>query len=406
MLKINIWLTKPSNLKTWLALALVYVCFFIVWIFLSSKLYNGPLGSFPNRLDVTLDLWLRRPISEHWFMFFLNRNDIEAGIPYSNIPYFYSFFYVSYHSIISAITFGRWPYATTYLMTMFALLVSSWYLLRPVIAEFSLARCFLVLALASGMLVTSPYVTGYLLQFNHDNAFPFNAIAATVLAFAIWRDEGRLTPVVWVSLIYCSISGLLGLVTLGCCFVARNKLNLTRVSWCFLFAVNIVGLLLPMFVAQLFFDQTSASGLLFRTGLDGATDYFTSHWQAFANPIQHRSIERMLGLKLFVLGTLMAIGWWRFQLKFVNETAALGVALLVYASHWIVFPQSISIHPYLYDILFLVPIDIFTVIVMAGVVGRLRDVTGDIVAMLVLAAFVLLFHSNFLQLAQGRFIGG
>lgn len=401
----TIWLNKPSTTSTWLGLILIYAAFFIFWIVLSKKIYHSDINSFPVRLDTTLSAWQRGMPWQHWFMFFLKPEDVVAGIPYSNMPYFFTFFYAIYHVVINFLTLGRWPYATTYLMTMCALLVASWYILRPMITDFSFRSCVLVLGLASGILVTSPYVSGYLLQFNHDTLFAFNAIAATVLAFAIWRDDGRMGTVVWLSLAYCCISGLLGLVTLGCCFIARRRLSLSNVSWVCLFSFNIFNLLFPMLVSQLVFHQTSASNLLFRTGLDGATDYFTGHWQAFVDPIEPRSIRRALAIKLLVLCALLAIAWWRFRLTFLRETTSLGVALLVYVSHWIIFPQAISIHPYLYDMLFLVPLDIFTAVVMVRVVGRLSNVTNDMVAVIALALIGLLLHDNLLLLAQGKFIG-
>ena len=401
----SLWSSQPSGRWTWLSLALCYAVFFILWGALSKSLYNGSIESFPTRLDVTLSLWLHEPPGEHWFMFFLSQEHAINRVPYANMPYLYSFFYAAYHLVINLLTFNRWPFATTYILTMGAMFASSWYILRPIIAQFSVRSCFLVLGLAAGTIVTSPYVTGYLLQFNHDTSFAFNAIAATVLAVAIWRDDGRKGAAVWVALIYCCISGWLGLVTIGVCFVARRRLHLGGVFWGALFAVNILNTLFPHLVAQLVFGETSASGLLFRTGFDGATDYFTDHWQALLAPYRPRSLERELSIKFLVLCVLSATALWRFRVNLSRETTAIGVALLTYLSHWIAFPQSISIHPYLYDMLFLIPLDIGLVIVMANVLGRLRNVTADMNSVVVFAVVSLLLHSNLLLLAQGRGIG-
>lgn len=402
--KIAIINSKPSTRHHWFALLIIYIIAFIGWIVLSKEIHSVNILSLTTRIDATISAWATKPFFDHWFMFFLTEEDANDGIPYSNMPYFYAIFYAAYHCAIDFVTLGKVSYASTYILTMTALLASSWYVLQPALEETSLARGALLLVLTSGMLVTSPYVVGYLLQFNHDTSFPLNAIAATILAFAVWRDSQRRNVVVWLALVYCSISGLLGLVTLACCYVGRERLKLTNTVWLALFAFNVAGLLLPMFVAKLVFDQTSASSLMFRTGLDGSTQYFTSHWQAFVDPVRPRSLSRALGVKFFSLGLLFLIARMRFGLTFIPEIKAFGVALLVYVSHLVMFPQSISIHPYLYDMLFLIPLDLLSVVVVGAVIGRFREISNDMGAVVAIAAVIFVLHSNLLQLAQGRFI--
>lgn len=401
-----LWEQPASGRLPTYSLAAFYVALFVFWIAISQAIYNGPVGAQTGRLDTTLGLWFSAPVSKHWFLFFLTPEDASNGVPYTNMPYLFTFFYATYHLLVNALTFGRWPFATTYLMTMMALCAGSWFVMRPALESSSVGKNLIILPLAAGMLVSSPFVTTFLLQANHDTSFPFNAIASTILAFAAWYPIKRTSPIVWIALVYCSFSGLLGLVTLACCFMARRSMSVSNNSFAVLLGLGVLNLLLPMVLAQLAFGQTSASGLFFRMGLDGSTQYFTSHWQAIFDPYLHmRSIDRELSVKFLVCITLLSTGWLIFRANYVRELTAVSVALIPYLSHWVVFPQSLSIHPYLYDMLFLIPFDIGLVVLAAGVLSRFKSFSDELPVAVVLGAVALLIHDNLLLLAQGNLLG-
>lgn len=399
--------TVPAGRLNWVLLAAFHISLFVFWVAVSQTFYGGSLNSQPVRLDATLGLWTHEPIWRHWFLFFLTSDDAANGVPYANMPYMLSLFYAGYHVVLNALTFGRWPAATTYLMTMISLCWASWFMLRPMLTSARLGNILITLVGSSSVLVTSPYVTGYLLQQNHDTSFPFSAIAATVLAIQFWRNRDAPGPIIWVALAFCTMSGLMGLVTLGLCFVGRRNVPIATWGWLVLFGLNIFNTLVPFLITAAFFEHTSASGFLFRTGLDGSTTYFQGHWQAAFDPFSHmRSIERALSIKLAVLAIIMAVAWLRFRVAFFDEAKILGIALLPYVSHWIVFPQSISIHPYLYDLMFLIPVDMVIVLITAKLVTKFQTVTTDMGFVVLFGAITLLLHDNLLMLAQGIFAAG
>jgi hypothetical protein len=276
--------------------------------------------------------------------------------------------------------------------------------LRPIIDRARFWQALLVLPLCAGILVTSPHLTTFLWA-NHDTFLAFAAIAATVLAYAIWRQPVSLGPLVWVALGYSTMSHLLGIVTLACCFIARRRLPLKTRTWLILFGFAVFNMVFPFIVAKLVFGQTSASTFLFRSGLDGSTQYFSSHWQAIFEPVAHRSFERELSMKLFVCLVLVAIGWRFARDAYPSLATATAVSLIPYASHWAVFPQAVSIHPYLYDLLFLVPFDIGLAALAAIVLVRFREPTHDLLAAIAAGAAILLIHDNLLLLAQKKLLG-
>lgn len=406
MSALSLLYNRPTGRLAWCGLSAYYLFLFVFWIAVSQSFYHGPLQSLPVRLDATLAAWAGSPVSQHWFMFFLSPEDVAKGVPYANMPYLFTFFYAGYHVSINALTLGRWPFATTYFMTMVALAAGSWFAIRPMLAAASLGSAIASLIAVSGILVSSPYVTGFLLQANHDTIFAFNAIAATVLALSVWRDDGREGFGLWLAVLYCAISGLPGLITLSVCFLGRDRLTLSAFAWTALFGLSVANLVLPHIVATIVFQQTSASGLLFRTGLDGSTEYFTGHWQAFLSPYADlRSLERELSIKLVVAATLIAVAWLHFRLDLRREFVALGASLIPYTAHWIIFPQAVSIHPYLYDLLFLIPFDLMLSVIAVGLLVRFSNITKGLVPAVTVAAIVLLIHDNLLLLAQGKFIG-
>jgi hypothetical protein len=110
-------------------------------------------------------------------------------------------------------------------------------------------------------------------------------------------------------------------------------------------------------------------------------------------------------MKLFVCLALVVIGWRYARDAYPGLASAIAVSLIPYASHWVVFPQAVSIHPYLYDLLFLVPFDIGLAALGAIVLVRFREPTHDLLAAVAAGVAILLIHDNLLLLAQNKLLG-
>jgi hypothetical protein len=144
-----------------------------------------------------------------------------------------------------------------------------------------------------------------------------------------------------------------------------------------------------------------ASPFIFRSGLDGDVRYFTSISQAFAAPCCGPG-GRPLANLLFPAFVPLAVCWLAMAWSNRSLAARLGARAIFLAAPYVfslvVFPQSVSIHPYLYDHLILGP-----AIVLGGwcllsePIQRYVRGPGLLVFLLAVAGLLM---SNLITLAQ------
>src|SRR5262249_10504129 len=179
-------------------------------------------------------------------------------------------------------------------------------------------------------------------------------------------------------------------------------------------ACSVLGLgllLLPRALAAWRGYRTYGSSLIFRSGLDGDTSYFTSILQAFARPCPVNCCggRDMLDL-VFPAFVPLAFG---LTLGLAGPAAARhrlveGLVFLAapYGFSLVLFPQAVSIHPYLYDHLLIVPAAIvggFSLLLPA-----VRDRLRGPAFLAYLVVMIGLVMSNLIRLAQelARLPGG
>jgi hypothetical protein len=147
-----------------------------------------------------------------------------------------------------------------------------------------------------------------------------------------------------------------------------------------------------------------ASSFLFRSGLDGDTRYFSNMVQSILAPCPTaccwgRTTTDLI-FPAFIPLALVAMFAWRAQ---VVKSVPLGHLFLFLCTPYflslILFPQSISIHPYMYDHLLLLPV------VVTASVGMLTPafeawLTGTrLLGFLLITSGVLM--TNLIDIAQG-----
>lgn len=397
----------PNQVLNWLyerRRPFLYSLAFASWALVSLRLYPLAFTSAPTRMNATLMAWTELSFSRHWLLFYLSDKDVAAGVPYSNMPVFQGWLYAIYHLTFNFLTAGRWPNGTTYIAATIALGWASWDVIRRHVERLQPLSAFIAIWVAAGVTATSSYVVGYLSTTNHDTVFPFVAAASTVLAFRIIRADQTHPVTLWLALAISASTGLLGLTILVLCFYEREKLGVSSRWWLALFLICIIGVLYPMIIAKLVFKQSSASGILFRTGLDGSTQYFKTHLQAFFDPLFHyRKVADLLGMKLFTIACLLTFSYIAFRRTYLCALYALLLASMPYFSHLVAFPQSVSIHPYLYDLLIVIPTDILIALLFCATIGSLQTVRKGAPVLILLASSTLLIHSNLLRIAQANF---
>jgi hypothetical protein len=378
---------------------------------------NGPVGCQADPLATTFATWETRPARDHLFVAWRSPQSFDAGRPYAHQvqPYL-----LSMYGWTAAVRFvaGVPLYVatnTTPFLSLFVLLAA---------ATTLLARSGLLVAhpgpvasatlfLAYGFLITTWRFWEDSLRYSSDHpllaavlVFVFAFLLAPVrpaLAMASAAAFAALSPIftpMLVAAVLCAFGESAGVPR---DVLARNR-TVLRLS-CVALAVAVVSYTTPWVLIRWRGYSPQASSFLFRSGLDGDTRYFTSIIQAIVAPCSAaccggRPIADLLFpafLPLAVFGLLWAMSDRRgFRLSVGRQLMFLCTPYLVSA---VLFPQSVSIHPYLSDHLLLIPI------VLTGVMSALTEPVQSRLNGVGLLAFLIfmagLVMSNLTSLAQG-----
>jgi hypothetical protein len=165
---------------------------------------------------------------------------------------------------------------------------------------------------------------------------------------------------------------------------------------------GLVAWLLPRTLITLKGYQPTASTLLFRSGLDGDTKYFSNIAQAFWAPCpadccyQRPAAARFLPAILPL--TVFGPSAWRDRRSPLEIGKLLLFLCTPYLISLIAFPQSVSIHPYLYDHLLLVPFVVVGAAAMLDGLLRARLTGAAVLSFLLFMAAAIM--SNLIALAQ------
>jgi hypothetical protein len=140
------------------------------------------------------------------------------------------------------------------------------------------------------------------------------------------------------------------------------------------------------------------SGLLFRTGLDGSTQYVQGHWDLVTRRWPTPDWPINFWKWLFCAGvaaTLAAYGFYlRGQATLRSSIFVLSVAFGLYIPLAFAFLQSVAIHPYGYDIYLLLPL----VIALFGVAPATLEQRSHNIGVFVYATILVAWCFTFVQL--------
>jgi hypothetical protein len=369
-------------------------------------------------LTEMFSIWRTEPLSEHLFLGWRTAASYASRTPYANHVQPYLLTMYAWVSGVRAASGAPWFVAanTTTVLYMGMVLAS----LFALLARMRLLRhCrgltgLLVIFTAVGFVVTTWRFWQDLLRFNTDNPYPLLA-AVFVLVYALLQRPARPAPCVAAAVAFVALSPIhLPMLVLAvvCLFgtpaasvreiVQRNRLVISIIVW-----ATVVGgaaMALPrMLIAWKGYSSTS-SEFMFRSGLDGDTTYFSSIFQAAwsacplnccgsPRPASHVLLPAFLPLVVFGAAAMV-----RGEARQLQLGRLLMFLLTPYLMSVIFFPQSVSIHPYLYDHLLLIPIVVTgaTMMFAEGVRARLRGPL--LLAFILFMAGVLM--SNLIAVAQ------
>src|SRR5436190_7233649 len=216
---------------------------------------------------------------------------------------------------------------------------------------------WLLVFVSLGITITDPlpWVSSY--NANRDNPFILGAGLFCYLSTWVFYDEVPKVEllVVGIFLALWSPMFILAWILAGLFFHASLLLELKWIMQVVgVSALAAIGVLLPVLVVRWAGLVPSGSGLLFRSGLDGSQEYMTSIFQAVFSPWAPRPWPTG---SYFLLASGAAI-FFHYFFKSRSRYRPLRQALFLlipYSTYAILLPQLTSIHPYLTDLLLLVP---------------------------------------------------
>lgn len=300
--------------------------------------------------DFTFPVWDSKSVKEHGFLVFLeNEKSYENRYAYGSHGYGFLFFeYLLYR--IEKFTF----FIPMRISIVIISLCISLYMITNIIFEnlndFNYKSFFVLSSFLAGF--TSSIDLWWTSLFNVDNSFIiFTPVFGSILFFLL-KDKK-------VAYVFCYIMPLISSVTAflsSLVLFFRNPFCKNKISNLFIFSLCLSSLLfygVPLLVIDKLGFKSAASSFLFRSGFDGDRTYFTNHLQAVFWPIFERPYS--LATIFIVAYPLMCLG---IEI-YINKTKNLKkfqipfIILGLYCLNVLFFPQAISIHPYLFDYIFI-----------------------------------------------------
>lgn len=378
----------------------------------------GRTGCQYDPLATTFATWETIPASRHLFLAWRTPRSFGLGQPYAHHSHPYL---VAMYGWTAAVRLaGRVPLYvatnTTPLLSILILLAAGTTLLARagLLKERPGPVVLATLFLGYGFLITTWRLWDDFYRYTSDN--PYSLLAAVfVFVFAYLLAPMRPALATLSAMVFVAISPIytpMLVVTVLCAFgergatlddvLTRNRTLIRLVGVALI--VGVVIYATPWLLIGWKGYSPQSSSFVFRSGLDGDTRYFTGLLQAIVAPCAARCCggrtisELMLPafLPLGVFGLWATLGRRELGLSFGRQLMFLCAPYLISV---VLFPQSVSIHPYLYDHFLLIPIVLTGLMaaLTAPVQNGLRGV-GLLACLLFAAALIM---SNLISIAQG-----
>lgn len=365
-LKNNSWFATSLILTILLGMTLVFGLGFMKIIQAVSPLQE-------RLRDVTFPIWDHYPFYQHGFLVFMTPDDLEKGVAYSNHSVGYLLFMYLFYKIELAVP--QLPMrAVTAGLEMLACVAAVLYVgLAGQHARIRLQHGALVL-LGVMFFLTMPTFWISAGKFNVDNPAHFQFPLLLLVAYRIAR--GDLAGFgFWVPLGALCITVPTSAVLLGAFLLVSSAGRAAFDKKLFKLAILVMVAsaaiyLQPAMISKLLSFKSVNSSWLFRSGLDGDTTYFSNVLNSVASPFFHRPFY-LLAIPVSLL--LAQLGMIRSQeQKNINQVWAMpgignpglffGALFSQYLLFTLLWPQAVSIHPYIFDFLLIAPVSLWIVL--------------------------------------------
>lgn len=364
-IKLNPWFFAGFVLVVLTSLLLVHV--FGFWGM------HKTITIMPERLrDMTFPVWDKFSFLRHGFLVFLTKNDFYEGVAYSNNSTAYLLFMYPFYKIEMLMHQLPMRVVVAYIEMIFYVTVIGFILFSNLKQRLKFDQAILIL-LAVMFLVTMPDFWISAGKFNVDNPFRLQFPLLLLIAFLLSRGEFSGIRL-WIPLgIFCILAPI-SAALLGFFLAVSSIKNavfckkLIKLSLAIIF-ISVTVYLQPVLTSKILGFSSSNSSWIFRAGLDGDVSSFNNAFNSVLQPFYPRPMYLIL-VPLSLLLLQLALIKLRYKASNDIDLTLLsgfdlklfyGILFSQYLITLLLWPQAVSIHPYLYDFMLVGPI--YTLIV-------------------------------------------
>ncbi len=335
-----------------------------VWlaVLLKLGLWHSTVTPADGHLSYTFDGWAENPVSRHLFLLQSGPDDFARGRVYVSGTYpfvFFSFLFLApFHFLLGLpynVAHNFLPYFYVFCLTLLIILTTRRQLLA--ISEKRRFLLWFLIFISIGITITDPLP--WTSSFNAARDNPHILAAGAFCYLSTWVFYGKIpkTPLLVVGIFLALFTSMYvpAWILAGLFFhrtlALERKWILQVLAVCALALVNVA---LPGLVCRLAGVETTGSSFLFRSGLDGSTQYMTSIFQAVFSPDDPRHWPTASYVLLTVLLALCFHYFFKDRKQYRPLQQALFL-LIPYSTVAIFLPQLTSIHPYTTDLFIFIP---------------------------------------------------
>ena len=403
--------------RTWAFLLYILVPAF--WLVLISDLYLSKWTDVLLRQGIDFRLssnvfwvWENLPVSQHHWLPFLDKNDLTKS--YSSGGMFAYLFLYAVAKGMAWMTNTGLEKAQFMLAYLYAFCQASvvGLSLQKLTATDRLDRRqrFSYFYLVSFFcLLPGTWITTY--YFNPDNFFPIVGMYVFYWAVCLYKEaylqRGWFGALLLLSVVTPLFAILLGALTFAYIYFSENissrtaKIVYVRVT--IVVVISVACYLAAKLVIKYYDLQDTGSSLSYRSGLDGNTAYFKNLIDSVIVPVNLQSLSFRMNSEFVTMVVVLFVAYLcAREIKDEPWHRLFLISIAFYLFQLVLFPQSVKVHPYLYDVSLTIPVlgTCFYIFLRPAFVTTL-SASGFLFYNILMLALVL---SNLLMLAKATIV--
>ncbi len=335
----------------------------ILWLIvvMSLGVYESSITAKNGVLPFTFNWWESTSIKNHFFLGNYLKNETANGTVYTT--YTYPFYFINYiilaplHHVLD-ISYEKAQNILPYINV----LLFSFVIYRVKLKELKLliqsgnSYFLTIIFLIIGLLITNSLPWSSMLRNNLENFHMVISILFCLLSLTCvnnYKTEKKDKLFLIIGLMISFITPIYFPAWILCYIYVQNELKIRKKMLGIISMIiisNIVNYILPLIAANSLNLRSSASGFLYRSGLDGSSAYFDSILSVIYSP---KSSQQTLSTLILITSTVLLGKVLNDKSKlYFNQFIFLLIPLLTTI---IFFPQFSSIHMYFIELLIVIP---------------------------------------------------